>query len=171
MKAFQSSARVHILANALYVLNGGGNDLGALPSEFTAFDIANNLTAAAKALADNGANYIVVTDVPNFAISPTASVLSDGLIGLLNGIVDGQNTALLSGISALDANIVLLNTYQFSQELFADPSAFGFNFSSEELSANCFDADACGGPATEGNLNSANPNPDLFFFNDSLIYR
>ena len=157
--------------NAMYLLNGGGNDLGALISSvFTAFDIADNLTATAKALADNGANYIVVADVPNFSVSPTASVLSDVLISQLNGIIDGQNTALLSGISALDANVVLLNTYQFSEELFADPSAFGFNFSSEELSANCFDADDCGGPATEGNRNSANPNPDLFFFNDSLHF-
>ncbi|MFT6758576.1 MAG: outer membrane lipase/esterase [Chitinophagales bacterium] len=157
--------------NAMYLLNGGGNDLGALTSGvLTAFDIANNLTAAAKALADNGANYIVVADVPNFSVSPTASVLPSFLIDTLNGIIDEQNASLVSQISALDANIVLLNTYQFSQELFADPSAFGFNFSSEELSANCFDADACGGPTTEGNRNSANPNPDLFFFNDSLHF-
>jgi outer membrane lipase/esterase len=159
--------------NALYLLNGGGNDLGALTSGvFTAFDIANNLTAAAKALADNGANYIVVADVPNFAVSPTASVLPSSLIDTLNGIIDRQNTALVSQISALDANIVLLNTYQFSEELFADPSAFGFNLSSAELSGNCFDPapTGCGGGITEGKRDSANPNPDLFFFNDSLHF-
>jgi outer membrane lipase/esterase len=159
--------------NAMYLLNGGGNDLGALISGvFTAFDIANNLTAAAKALADNGANYIVVADVPNFAVSPTASVLTNDLINQLNGIIDGQNSALSSQISALDANIVLLNTYKFSEELFEDPSAFGFSLSSADLSANCFEptATGCGGSKPEGNVDSANPNPDNFFFNDSLHF-
>ncbi len=158
--------------NALYVLNGGGNDLGAIATSTGYTQIANNLLASAKALTDNGAGYVVIADVPNFPVSPTASVLPESINELITNIVLDQNEQLVTGVQAMDANIVLLNTYKFSEELFADPSAFGFSLSSEELSANCFDptATGCGGGITEGNRDSANPNPDNFFFNDSLHF-
>jgi outer membrane lipase/esterase len=160
--------------NALFVLNGGGNDLGAIINgDLVSYtQIASNLLASAKALADNGAGYIVITDVPNFPVSPTASVLPDAFNEFLTNAVLDQNELLLAGVQAMDANVILLNTYKFSEELFADPSAFGFSLSSADLSANCFEptATGCGGSKPEGNVDSANPNPDQFFFNDNLHF-
>jgi outer membrane lipase/esterase len=160
--------------NALFVLNGGGNDLGAIINgDFVSYtQIASNLLASAKALADNGAGYIVITDVPNFPVSPTASVLPDVFNEFLTNAVLDQNELLLAGVQAMDANVILLNTYKFSEELFADPSAFGFSLSSADLSANCFEPTplGCGGSKPEGNVDSANPNPDQFFFNDNLHF-
>jgi len=159
-------------SNALYLLNGGGNDLGAIASSTGYTQIANNLLASAKALTDNGAGYVVILDTPNFPVSPTASVLPDSINQFITDIVLDQNAQLLAGVESMDGNVVLLNTYQFSEELFADPSAFGFSLSSAELSANCFDptATGCAGSSPEGNRESANPNPDQFFFNDSLHF-
>jgi outer membrane lipase/esterase len=160
--------------DALYLINGGGNNLGDIArGDLVGYTrIASNLLASAEALANSGANYIVIVDVPNFPVSPTASVLPEAFNQFITDAVLDQNEQLLAGVQAMNANIVLLNSYQFSEELFANPSAFGFSLSSEELSANCFEPApfGCGGSKPEGNIDSANPNPDQFFFNDNLHF-
>jgi len=154
-------------ANALYVVEGGGNDIGA-------FDFANtaaNLLASTKALVDNGAGYVILVDVPNFAFSPTAAVFPESIQALITDTIEGINNDIRSGVAAIDGNVILLDTYGFATELFDDPSAFGFSRNRSELQTDCFDSsssDACQTGTTGGNRDSANPDPDQFFFNDSL---
>ncbi len=155
--------------NALYVVEGGGNDMSRIRTSTDYTQIANNLLASAKALSDNGANYVVITNLLKFPLSPTLRFLPEIANEFVTDIALDQNEQLLTGVKAMNANILLLDIYKLAGELVTDPYTFGFSLSSEEFVANCFEPTAlgCDGGITEGNVNSENPNPDNFLWNDS----
>jgi outer membrane lipase/esterase len=159
--------------NALYVVEGGGNDIGDALSSGDLSSLAftaPNLLASTKALLDNGAGYVVLVDVPNFANSPTAALFPEFIQDFISDQIVGINDEIRTGVESMDGNVILLDTYGFAAEIISNPSAFGFNLSPEQLQTNCFDRGdvACQGGSPDGANDSATPDPDQFFFNDPL---
>jgi phospholipase/lecithinase/hemolysin len=137
-------------ATTLFTLWGGPNDVFlALATGTTDFlpvieNAATNIAFAAFALAANGAQHILVPNMPNLGATPFASRL--GLEVELTQISAGLNLALdlalddarglldLLGIAGV--NIIEFDTAALLDQVVADPAAFGFANATEP----CFDA-------------------------------
>ena len=98
--------------------------------------------------------------------------MPDSLQDFVTTQVVALNDQLRTEVASIGGNIILLDTYGFSEELFSNPSAFGFTLSPEDLQENCFDRSdlGCDGSSPDGSRDSANPDPDQFFFNDPLHF-
>ena len=146
---------------ALYVLWGGPNDLrdalhtptDPLAEALTAVD---ELAGAIAELADVGAVYFLVPNVPDLGKTPESLAL--GAAAQATAASTAFNNALTSTLDALEAehNIVIfrLDTFAWLDEVLADPAAFGFT--------NVTDACLDGDPFTGGSV-CANPAAHLFW--------
>lgn len=147
--------------NAIYVLDGGGNDIrDFLPGDV----IASNMVAAATALTDRGANYVVLANVPPLGSVPAGAGFGD----IANALATDANNQIREQIGS--ANVLIFDLYNVVLEATADPMAYGVGVSKEEVSFAAFDDDC--GTCTQGDqtakIDGSNPNPDKFFFNDAL---
>ncbi len=152
--------------NALYILDGGGNDIGngKVFDDATAAAVATNMVDAANALRARGAKYVVIANVPDFGLAPAGipfSEFASEMAGKVNASIQQQ---VGSG------NILIFDSYSLLQEVIATPQAYGLPLSSTEASLACFSTSA--GTCSEGNadakLDGSNPDPDQFYFNDPL---
>lgn len=160
------------LANpdALYYINGGGNDI--LQSDATRIpNIGSNLVTAAEQLTNRGAQYIVISNLPDISQSPASVVQGATVQATVLATVNQTNADILTRANNSDANILVVDTFGITQEIVNNPGRFGFNTYANQLSAVCFDNAtdaACGAFTVDGQITSSNPNPDLFAFEDAV---
>ena len=136
-------------ANALYVLEGGGNDardvLVAAASSATPNAViaaaAAAYAAATGALIDQlqaaGAQRIVVWDVPDLGKAPAVTALGAGASFLGTSIASAMNSALSARLAVESPGVSLFDVFGLEDAIVANPAAFGL--------VNV--TDACGAPS------------------------
>ena len=149
--------------NALYYVNGGGND-------FLQFRVLNTVQAQAaagrlvdsvEALQAAGARYIMVSLLPDLGNTPTG-----GGSSFISGLVGDVNNELVSQLRGINVNIIPLNLPLLVTEVLATPDAFGFD-GSQSLTRTCFNG--CGANVNSAwGINSATPDPSKLMFNDGV---
>ena len=118
-------------SNGMYVVWGGANDLlaaAANPANAinTVSAAAGSQVAAIKALKDNGANYILVPNIPDIGLTPTAIAAGAGFQSSGTMLANLYNQSMYSGAVATGANIIPLDTFSLLQQVAANPTAYGF---------------------------------------------
>jgi outer membrane lipase/esterase len=136
-------------SDALYVLEGGGNDArDALVAAAGSLDPASVIGAAALSFAAStgalidqlqsaGAQRIVVWDVPDLGKAPAVTALGAGASFLASTIASAMNTALFARLAIEAPGVSLFDVFALNDAIVADPAAFGF--------VNV--TDACGAPS------------------------
>lgn len=149
--------------NALYYVNGGGNDFlqGRVLSTVQAQAAAGRLVDSVEALQAAGARYIMVSLLPNLGNTPTLG----GSNSFISGLASDLNTELVSQLREIDANIIPLNLSLLVTEVLANPDAFGFD-GSQNLTGTCFNG--CASVNATWGINSATPDPSKLLFNDGV---
>ncbi|MDE4455666.1 autotransporter domain-containing protein [Psychrobacter sp. DAB_AL62B] len=117
--------------NGMYVVWGGANDLLAAATNpanaiNTVSAAAGSQVAAIKALKDNGANYILVPNIPDIGLTPTAIAVGAGFQSSGTMLANLYNQSMYSGAVATGANIIPLDTFSLLQQVAANPTAYGF---------------------------------------------
>ena len=117
--------------NGMYVVWGGANDLlaaAANPANAlnTISSAAGSQVTAIKALKDNGANYILVPNIPDIGLTPTAIAAGAGFQSSGTMLANLYNQTMYSGAAATGANIIPLDTFSLLQQVAANPNAYGF---------------------------------------------
>ena len=150
-------------ANALYYVNGGGNDFlqGQVLSTAQAQAAAGRLVDSVEALQTAGARYIMVSLLPNVGNTPALG----GGNSFIGGLAGDLNTELVSQLRGIDANIIPLNLPLLVTEVLATPGAYGFD-ATQNLTGTCFNG--CANVNTTWGINSATPDPSKLMFNDSV---
>jgi outer membrane lipase/esterase len=150
-------------ANALYYVNGGGNDFlqGQVLSTAQAQAAAGRLVDSVEALQAAGARYIMVSLLPNVGNTPALG----GGNSFIGGLAGDLNTELVSQLRGIDANIIPLNLPLLVTEVLATPGAYGFD-ATQDLTGTCFNG--CANVNTTWGINSATPDPSKLMFNDSV---
>ena len=157
--------------NALYYLNGGGNDIFQLDTNpVTMAQAASNLVAGVGALHAAGARYIIVSDLPDVGTTPLGA--ATGMVATFNLLTDQFNAALASQLQAQGGNYVLVNNRLLLSEVRNDLASFGFDPAVAQSEV-CFEAPsgsttpACREDPTYG-INGATPDPSRLMFNDGV---
>ncbi len=188
--------------NALYVLDGGGNDILPIGTAATAAGTAaataiivgggdaaaaaaaaaaageatvraeasaaaNLILTGAGALAAQGAQNIVIYNVPNFGLGPAGNAAGSANTSTIAGAV---NTFLNFGASSVNANIILLDSFSLLGEIVATPAEFGFSsLDSTTIQTTCYEG--VGDAGCTQNANSSTgvlPNAAEILYNDGL---
>jgi outer membrane lipase/esterase len=148
---------------ALYVLWGGPNDLrDALQSSNDPFAEAraavDDLAATIEDLADAGAVYFLVPNLPNLGRTPASVALGPAEVTRATDVSEIFNDALAAMLDAMETEhrlvIFRLNTFALLEEAIANPAAFGFT--------NVTDPCLAGDPFTGGSV-CADPAVHLFW--------
>ncbi len=152
-------------SNALYYLNGGGNDIFQGRDMVTA---ASDLAAAVGALQAAGARYIIVSDLPDVGSTPLGTVNSS--IDAWNGLSTTFNNELASRLQAQGGNYVLVNNRLLLAEVRADLAAFGFDPNVPQTAV-CFDPSSSTAPCLPDptySIGGTAPDPNRLMFNDGV---
>ncbi len=105
--------------DALYYLNGGANDIFQLSSRpITMAAAAGDLVAGVSALAEAGARYIIVSDLPDVGSTPLGTLTGNS--AQLNALSDQYNAELEAQLRGSGANYVLLNSRLLLEEVRAE---------------------------------------------------
>lgn len=159
--------------NALYYINGGGNNViqGLMVDFATASASASELVAGVTALQQAGARYIIVADLPDVGNTPLG--LLSGQRANMSALTAIFNQELDRQLSAVGGNILRTNFNGLLGEVYADLESFGFDATIAQTDT-CFD-DGSGGSSGCGPLanstwaiNGATPDPDRLVFNDGV---
>nr|WP_272890540.1 autotransporter domain-containing protein [Stutzerimonas stutzeri] len=151
-------------SNALYYLNGGGNDI------FQGRDMllaASDLAEGVRALQAAGARYIIVSDLPDVGSTPLGTL--NNVTDIWNDLTTDFNTELASRLQAQGGNYVLVNNRLLLSEVRADLAAFGFDPNVAQTAV-CFDSSSstpCLPDPTYG-LGGTAPDPNRLMFNDGV---
>ena len=174
--------------NALYYINGGGNNLinaasqvlaspGTSVSDHYSAASADELIQGANALSKAGAQYIMVSNLPDLGKSPFAALLDNirsGIADQLTNAVNDFNNTLYQSINASSANIITVDQLGLMQEILASPEKFGFaNDISGALSTTCYDDEDKATPeclenTVYGISNPTTGDPSKLLFNDAV---
>ena len=112
--------------NALYVVEGGGNDaLGALAAiaggtttvAATAASFAANILSIVNALNSAGAQHIIVWDTPNIGRTPLVTAMGASALGTF--LASSMNTAL-AGVLAGEVDVSTFNIFGLDTSGFAN---------------------------------------------------
>jgi outer membrane lipase/esterase len=124
-------------SDALYVIEGGGNDArDALAAAATAADPSAVIGAAAVAYATgmgnlvdllqaSGAQHIVVWNVPNLGLAPAVTTLGPGASFLGSLVTQSMNSALSLRLAG-ESGVTLFDLFGTISSFVANPAAFGF---------------------------------------------
>ncbi|WP_343728426.1 esterase [Duganella sp.] len=86
---------------------------------------AGELVALVKTqIIANGANYVVVNNLPDVATTPAGRAKDAATQGLINAAVSAFNTALTSGLSG-EAKVVLVDVFAVSHDQATNPAPYG----------------------------------------------
>lgn len=146
--------------DALYIVLGGGNDLRALAAGGD-IDLAQSAASLAGIVSDlsaAGANNILVPNLPNLGLTPEAQAGGPTGVALATGGTILLNQAVETALSGLtlDANVELFDLFGITNDIVANPAAFGFT----NVTDACFEgATGVGGQGTV----CANPDEYLFW--------
>jgi outer membrane lipase/esterase len=134
--------------NALYVVEGGGNDARAaltliaggtsIPQtiQATAASFAANIGAIVNELKTDGAQHIIVWDTPNIGLAPAIAAGGAGASALGSTLATDMNLALAAQLAG-DVGVSIFDIYGLGTSIAANPAAFGL--------VNV--TDACGAPS------------------------
>ncbi|WP_227368118.1 autotransporter domain-containing protein [Halomonas sp. M20] len=153
--------------NALYYVNGGGNDFfdGLVTDPATASTAGNTLADGVEALVAAGVKTVVVSNLPDVGATPAGSQsgqreVTSALGGVFNQAL-GERLARFDG----QVNIIRLNIGALFEEVVAEPSDFGLA-TDVALTDVCFSDPSCESEAF--GLSSGNPDPSKLLFNDTV---
>lgn len=149
--------------NGMYVVWGGANDLLAAATNpanaiNTISSAAGSQVGAIKALKDNGANYILVPNIPDIGLTPTAITAGAGFQSSGTMLANLYNQTMYSGAVATGANIIPLDTFSLLQQVAANPKAYGFTNMTQKA-CNTSSSLLCG----SNNLVAPDANESYFF--------
>jgi outer membrane lipase/esterase len=123
--------------NALYVVEGGGNDARAalaaiqgganVPQtiQATAASFAANIATIVNELTTDGAQHIVVWDTPNLGLAPAVAAGGALASGLGSTLALDMNLDLATALHG-DAGVSIFDIYGLGTSIALDPSAYGF---------------------------------------------
>lgn len=150
-------------SNALYYVNGGGNDFlqGLVLNTAQAQAAAGRLVDSVEALQGAGARYIMVSLLPDVGRTPALG----GGNAFFSGLASDLNTELVSQLRGMSAEIIPLNLPALVNEVLADPAPFGLD-ASQDLTGTCFDG--CANVNPTWGIGSATPDPSKLVFNDGV---
>lgn len=147
-------------STSLYILWGGANDLrdtlldeGADPLA-QAQSAARDLAEALRDLADAGATYFLVPNLPNLGRTPESLVRGSAFIGRATSASMAFNETLRTALDAVEAErniaIIRLDVFTYLEDIIAAPERFGFtNVTAPCLPGGPFEGGtACASPAT-----------------------
>jgi outer membrane lipase/esterase len=154
-------------SNGLYVVWAGANDLLAASQDPAN---AQNIVGAAvgsqivtiRTLKDNGANYILVPNIPDIGLTPNSIDGGAVIQGQSTFITNQYNQAMLSSVAATGANIIPLDLFSLTRQINVNPAAFGFTNVTDR---------ACGTTSSLlcGSATLVEPNADdTYFFADGI---
>jgi outer membrane lipase/esterase len=149
--------------NALYYVNGGGNDFlqGRILSTAQAQAAGGRIVDSVEALNTAGAHYIMVSLLPDVGKTPTFN----GSNSFFSGLASDVNNEVVSQLRGLDANVIALNVPLLINEVNVSAAAYGFD-ATQNLTGTCFSG--CTNVNTRWGINSATPDPSKLFFNDGV---
>ncbi|MDX1722187.1 MAG: autotransporter domain-containing protein [Pseudomonas sp.] len=152
--------------NALFYINGGGNDVlqFVVTDQASAAAAAADLVAGVAALQQAGARTIIVSDLPDVGLTPAGFVSGfraawSNASGLLNAELGNQ-------LAALGGNVIRLNFRGLLGEVQGDLATYGFDPLVSQTDV-CFSGDSCLADPTWG-IGGLTPNPDRLMFNDGV---
>lgn len=153
--------------DALYYLNGGGNDFldGLVTGADSAGLAAGRLAAGVDALVQAGARTLVVSNLPDVGATPAG--LGSGRRAAFSALAGVYNQALGAQLARYDGevDIIRLNVGALFDEVLAAPADFGLA-TDVSLTDVCFSAPAC--DVSPYGLAAGNPDPSKLLFNDSV---
>lgn len=153
--------------DALYYINGGGNDFldGDVASPAEAAASAGTLADSVDALIAAGARTIVVSNLPDVGATPAG--LGSGNRAAFSALGEVFNQALGERLTVYDGqvDIIRLNIPQLFDEVLAAPADFGLA-TNVPLTNVCFSDPAC--DVTPFGLAAGNPDPSKLLFNDTV---
>ena len=149
--------------NALYYVNGGGNDFlqGRVLNTAQAQAAGGRLVDSVEALQGAGARYIMVSLLPDLGSTPTFN----GSNSTVSGLVSDVNTEVVRQLRGLNANAIALNLPLLMTEVRSSAGAYGFD-ASQNLAGTCFNG--CSNVNATWGINSATPDPSKLLFNDGV---
>lgn len=169
--------------DALVLIDGGGNDFlnGTATDQASIINSARTLLAAAQALSDAGANYILFANLPD--LGQTAALQAQdlgapGSAAAASAGAAGYNSALEAFSAFGSANLVPVDLAGLISYVSDNAEAFGFvsgtnpafgplaGFDQRYM---CFDDS--GNDCVEHpifGIDGSNPNPDVLIFNDGV---
>lgn len=124
--------------NTLYAVWGGANDVFynvalAQLGMLTPQQLQTNLQTAAatelgmiQQLGKAGARYVMVFNLPNIGLTPSALATGPQGSAQLTGLSILYNNTLNSGLANAGVDIIPVNTYAILNEIVADPARYGF---------------------------------------------
>ena len=117
--------------NGLYVVWAGANDLLAVnDNPANALGVVSGAVQSQietiTALKNNGANYILVPNIPDVGLTPNAISGGPAAQAQSTAITNLYNQSMLNGVASTGANIIPLDTFSLTQLVAANPSAYGF---------------------------------------------
>jgi outer membrane lipase/esterase len=130
ISTFLASTGGRASPNSLYSVWGGANDLfvaATLPSATAPAYIqqtAVQLVQAVAQLQAAGARYIIVPNVPDLGLTPSA--IASGAQVASTQASQLYNLTLYAGLAAANLNVVPLDTFGLLREVVASPAEFGF---------------------------------------------
>jgi outer membrane lipase/esterase len=127
----QFLARGPLDTNAIYSINGGGNDFffqlasGATPAQIQAAlgAAAVQLGTQVAILNAAGARYVLIWNVPDLGLTPFAQ--ASGLAPSVSALSSFFNTTLQGTLDAVGGNSIRLNTFLLFHEVVANPGLYG----------------------------------------------
>src|SRR6185437_8067254 len=81
---------------------------------------------AINELTQAGVDHIILFTLPDFAFTPNAQAAGPQAVAFAH-VLDLINNAALEQIASTHPNVQLVDAFQFSESVFTDPAAFGFN--------------------------------------------
>ena len=153
-------------SKGLYSVWIGANDLLAVIE-----DLPNKDTIISEAVQDqvdvinklhtNGANYILVPNIPDVGLTPLLAVLGESLQAFGTGMSAQYNDALYEGVKSTGANVIPLDTFSLLQKVAKNPSAYAFSNMNETACGSVSSLECGRDEIKEGSENS-------YFFADSI---
>ena len=133
-------------SKGLYTVWTGANDLFAVVDDL---GNASNIISSAvgdeveiiKKLHHNGANYIVVPNIPDVGLTP--NFVNTPFASYGTSLSDQYNNGLYSGIKQTGANVIPLDTFNLLQQVAANPAVYGFS-NMNELACGSVSSLECG---------------------------
>lgn len=154
--------------NGLYVVWAGANDLLAAAenpanAQATILGAVASQAETINTLKDNGANYILVPNIPDIGLTPRA--IDQGPIAQAQstGATSLYNQFMLSAAANTGANIIPLDMFSLTQEIIASPAQYGFTNVTDEACGDNNSSLTCG----RNTLVETDANEN-YFFADSI---
>ncbi|MEQ9482205.1 autotransporter domain-containing protein [Coleofasciculus sp. F4-SAH-05] len=149
-------------ANGLYTVWGGANDYidvvpGTNPADIDTTTTVNNISNAVKTLIANGAETIIVVNLPDLGRTPlglASPLAADAFTAAVNQYNRNLNAALQTLAQNREVQIVPLDVNPLVNEILAEPARYGITNVTE--------------PCLNEATNTVCPNPDEYFFWDDI---